>query len=89
MLNEENHRDEYMTEDPFPSAAAAFSPEHEEELEDEVERLRHENAALKVAVGGAPTQIKSPLYPYQNYHFGYPWGYDKNNGISGHPSLLI
>ena len=69
---------EAATEDPFPSAEAAFSPEHQAELEAEVERLRTENAALKQ--GSARTQVKSPLYPYQNSHFGYPWGYDKNNG---------
>jgi len=67
------------TEDPFPDVDAAFSPEHQAELEEEVRRLRSENAALKEA-DSADTQIKAPLWPYQNYHFGYPWGYDKNNG---------
>jgi hypothetical protein len=65
---------------PFPSAEAAFSPAHQAELEAEVERLRTENRVLKETAGSAPTQIKAPLYPYQASHFGYPWGYDKNNG---------
>lgn len=68
------------TEDPFPSAAEAFSPEHQEELEAEVEALRRENAALKQSPRGAATQSKAPLWPYDESHFGYPWGYDKNNG---------
>ena len=68
------------TEDPFPSAEMAFSPEHQEELEAEVQRLKKENSALKEASGNVVTQMKPPLYPYQGYHFGYPWGYDKNNG---------
>jgi len=79
-LDESNRAANDATEDAFPSASEAFSPEHQEELEAEVERLRSENAALKVATKGANTQIKSPLWPYQDYHFGYPWGYDKNNG---------
>jgi len=50
------------------------------ELQEEVERLRGENSALKVATQSANTQIKSPLWPYGDKQFGYPWGYDKNNG---------
>jgi len=79
ILADDKAEDAEATEDPFPDVDAAFSPEHQEELEAEVARLRSENAALKEGAG-ANTQIKSPLWPYQNYHFGYPWGYDKNNG---------
>ena len=55
------------------------------DLQEEVERLTEENEMLKRAAqdtsnGAAKRQMKPPKAPFGGRHFGYPWGYVKDQG---------